>query len=66
MEACKLLGVESFYEYIGDVVVGIDVIKCNFLGLDAFMKEMMFDVDVFDAIVECRVFGKIYCGVVVT
>lgn len=62
----EFLGVEGFSKYIGYVVVGIDVIEDDFLGLDALAKEMVFDIDVFDVIMEHWIFGEIYCCIVIT
>lgn len=64
-ESSELLGVEGFSKYIGCVVVGIDVIEDDFLGLDALAKEMVFDIDVFDAVVKHWIFGEIYWRVVI-
>ena len=42
--------IQHFCEYVGNIVMGVDVGKRNFVWLDSFMKEMMFDIYVFDAI----------------
>jgi len=65
-ESSELLGVEGFSKYIGYVVVGIDVIEDDFLGLDMLVKEMVFDIDVFDLVVKRWIFGDIYFHVVIT
>ena len=65
-ESSELLGVEGFSKYISYVVVGIDVIEDDFLGLDMLTKEMAFDIDVFDVVVKCWIFGEIYCCIVIT
>jgi hypothetical protein len=41
LETCEVLGVESFGEYISDVVMGINVGEGIFLGLDTLAKEVV-------------------------
>jgi len=45
MESSELLGVEGFSNYISYVVMGIDVIEDDFLGLDMLVKKMVFDIN---------------------
>ena len=52
LEVGKSFGIESFREYIGNVIVGIDVGKGNILRLDTLSKEVVFDIDMLDMIME--------------
>jgi hypothetical protein len=65
VEVCEFFCVESFREYMGNVVMCVDVVGNNFLGLNTLTEEMMFNVNVFDAVVEHWIFRKVYCCVIV-
>ena len=48
-------GVKHFGKYIGNVVVSVDIRECYFLRLNMLVKEMVFNIDVFDAVMEKRI-----------
>ena len=50
-EAIEFLCVQGFSEYIGYVVVGVDIGEGYFVGLNALAEKVVFDVDVFYAVV---------------
>ena len=49
--------VESLREYVGYIVVCINVCHLNLPRLYALAKKMKFDIDVFDALMQGWVFG---------
>ena len=50
-EVTEFVCVQCFCKNIGNVIMGVNVGEGNFIRLDTLAKEVMFDVDVFDAIV---------------
>ena len=49
-ETAEFVCIQHFCEYVSNIIMGIDVGKWNFIWLDLFMEEMVFNVYVFDMI----------------
>ena len=45
-----------FGEYIGEVIICVNVLECNFSHVDVFSKEVVFDIDMLDTLMEGQIF----------
>ena len=46
---------DCFGEYVGEVVVCVNIFERDFTRVNVFSKEVVFDVDMFDMLMEGRI-----------
>ena len=55
----------SFSEYISKIIICVDVFECDFSHVNTFSKEVVFDIDMLDMLMERQIFWKINGGIVI-
>ena len=48
---------ECFSEYVGDVIISVNVFQCDFAHVYTFSEEVVFYVDMLDTLMEGWIFG---------